>query len=67
MLTKLLLFLVLLYFIARSARNLWRAALHDAQPPPRVAPHPPKDRWQGPAPSRSRPTDDVEDARWVDL
>ena len=61
MLFKILVFAILLYFIARTAGRLIRAMMGAGQqPPPPVPPRP--DRT--PEPRRRA---DVEDARWVDL
>jgi hypothetical protein len=82
-LLKLLLFLILLYYIIRTARNLVRAALRNGAPPaPRMAPPHPGARYTPyrdvspppaapPSPPWKRPsrrrTPDVEDARWEDV
>ncbi|WP_243665227.1 hypothetical protein [Rhodothermus marinus] len=54
---KLILWIVLLYLIWRSGRNLVRAMLED---PGR--PYEPERRQ-----IRRRPWEEIEDARWVDL
>ncbi|CAM3297318.1 hypothetical protein [Rhodothermus bifroesti] len=54
---KLVVWIVLLYLIWRSGRNLVRAMLEDLQPPAL-----PSERQQ-----RRRPWEEIEDARWVDL
>lgn len=68
---KLIIIVVLLYFVARSVGNMMRAVLHDPKAPPPVPPRARQDRgpqWQGPS-SGPVPRDgsDVEDAKWVDL
>ncbi len=66
---KLILFLALLYLIARSVGRLLRAMLGAASAQRRVPPPPPRQpHWQGQTPARSRrENEDIEDARWVDL
>lgn len=54
---KLVVWIVLLYLIWRSGRNLVRAMLEDLQPPAL-----PSERQQ-----QRRPWEEIEDARWVDL
>lgn len=77
---KLLFYLLLLYFVIKTTRNLIRAALTDGRPePPRMAP-PGRDgrtgpgsqagahaAWNGPAPARRPVHVDIEDAKWKDL
>lgn len=55
---KLLLWIVLLYLIWRSGRNLVRAMLEDPGRPYELEERPP---------TRRRPWEEIEDARWVDL
>ena len=60
MVFKILIFALLLYFIARTAGRLIRSMMVPPPEPPPVPPRP--DR--APEPRRRA---DVEDARWVDL
>lgn len=66
---KLLVFVLLLYFIARAVLRLVAAMVQPPQPPlpPRPGAAPPP-AWRPPAePARPARHDDVEDARWQDL
>ena len=68
---KLIVILVLLYFVAKAIGNMVQAILSDPKAPPPVEPHPPQERtpsWQGPTPQHTRRArNDIEDAKWIDL
>lgn len=77
---KLLLIVILLYLVLRTARNLVRAVLADGgPPPPRMEPPPgyayptarereaPPGAWQSARPTRHPRPDDIEDAKWRDV
>lgn len=80
---KLLIIILLLYYVARTTGNLIRAIRADERAPrPRMGPPPPYDPyrrpeapassgydavWRAPAAPRRASDRDVEDARWEDL
>ena len=65
-LLKLFFFIVLVYLIYQTSRNLFRAALNDRSNRPRMNPSSPdKKREQGPG--YRAPHEDVEDAKWEDI
>ncbi len=79
MVFKLLIIIVLLYFVVRTATNLVRAALADGAPrgrmePPREEPvYRTRDAaavetgWRTGAPGGRAGREDIEDAKWQDL
>lgn len=71
---KLILFLIIIYFIGKTIGNLFRAVVADSKLPPRAQQPPyqqPRSRepeWTGPVPRQERRSrGEVEDAKWVDL
>ena len=65
---KLLFFIVLVYLIYQTSRNLFRAALNDRTDQSRMnpsSPEPRKKKKQGPG--YRAPHEEVEDAKWEDI
>ena len=65
-LLKLLFFIVLVYLIYQTSRNLFQAALNDRSSRPRMRQSSP-DKKREQRPSYRAPHENVEDAKWEDI